>query len=299
VAACIIVSPFGVPQNSFPVGTHFVGEHVRFGSLSDEHKARIVDYLDGRGDERLSRFVRQKPAFVVSHNDLSTLRSVSDIADKTDYAFQLHRYCLEVFSATPAPMAAFHYDGQTITHHVYDTRDAMFRPDEEAALANGIWDNHLAYLEFIYTNAHLAPLARLSVTRLCRALRETATNDGIIDLAIGLEALIVTQNEIKFQFALFHALIGSDDMVERQEISLLLKTLYDARSLIVHGGSPSRSDLNKIADVRSSWQRLQQIARSSLTYYILYCSQQPPGGWKDHLVSLALGGQRVQPEAAA
>lgn len=253
MAACIIISPFGVPQTSFPAGTHFVGEHVRFGSLSDEHKARIVDYLDGRGDERLSRFVRQKPAFVVSHNELSTLRSVSDLAEKTDYAFQLHRYCLEAFSATAAPMAAFHYDGQAVTHHVYDTRDAMFRSNDEATLADGIWDNHIAYLQFIYTNAHLAPLARLSVSRLCRSLRESATNDGIIDLAIGLEALIVTQNEIKFQFALFHALIGSDGLAEREEVSGLLKTLYDARSLIVHGGSPSRSDLRKIADVRDSW----------------------------------------------
>lgn len=296
MAACIIVSPFGIQADSFPAGTQFGGEHVRFGALADQHKARIVDYLDLRGEERLSRLVRQKPAFVVSHNEIAALRALSDTLTKTDYTLQLHEYALGAFQAAPVPMASFHFDGQTVTHHAFDARNAGFRPDQEHVLGQNVWDRQLAYLEFLYAQSHRAPLARLAINRLCRALRSGATDDGLIDLAIGLEALVITKVEIKFQFALNHSLIGADDIVDRAATFELLKGLYDARSTIVHGGAPSRADVRKIDAAKASWQQLQSIAQRSLTYYLLYCSQHDSKSWADHMVSLALGETRVQLE---
>ncbi|WP_295166012.1 HEPN domain-containing protein [uncultured Brevundimonas sp.] len=296
MAACIIVSPFGIQTDSFPAGTHFGGDHLRFGTLADQHKARIVDYLDFRGEERLSRLVRQKPAFVISHNDIAALRALPDIVTKTDYALQMHEYALGAFQASSVPMASFHFDGEDVTHHAFDARNAGFRPDQEHILGEEVWDRQLAYLEFLYAQSHHAPLARLAINRLCRALRSGANDDGLIDLAIGLEALVITKVEIKFQFALNHSLVGSDDIAERAMTFDLLKGLYDARSTIVHGGAPSRADVRKIDAAKASWPQLQSIAQRSLTYYLLYCSQHDSGAWADHMVHLALGGARVQLE---
>ena len=95
MAANILISPFGIATDSLPGGTQYLTESLRLAPLSDEHKARIVEYLDAINEDALSRNVRVKPAFLVPVNDFSFLKGVSNPSERSEIALQIHRFSIE------------------------------------------------------------------------------------------------------------------------------------------------------------------------------------------------------------
>lgn len=295
MVAEIIVSPFGVRQSAFPAGTHFVTGGLKFAPLSDEHKSRIVDYLDDANEEELSRRVRKRPAFVLPASEFPFLKSIQSNEEKVGTASLLHQFALEYFSNARSPVVAFTIHG-TVTSHFFDPSDLRIPDGMEPDYAAGAWERHSAYLSFLYETIHSAPLASLAVARLSRAFRQGPTADGIIDLAIALECLAMAQNEIKFQFSLYHSLVNADQVDAREVTFSLLQTLYDVRSKTVHGGTLGTSEKRKLAVVTGSWSQLVSIARANLTYHLAYCAKQGESTWQSHLRQLALGAPRFKNE---
>ena len=77
MASSIIVSPYGIKLDSFPGGTRYINDHLRFASLSDAHKAGLAEYLDNYDLANLSRSVRAAPAFIITYNSVDFLRSAN------------------------------------------------------------------------------------------------------------------------------------------------------------------------------------------------------------------------------
>lgn len=294
MAACILVSPISVASESLPGGTQYVTDSVRLAPLSDEHKTRIVDYLDNVQEEALSQQVRKRPAFIIPYSEIPFLKGVGDATERNNIALQLHRFSVEYFADRAVPMAAFAFDGKSITAHSIDDDGLRFREADAFALDQQAWDKHSTYLKFAYTALGSAPAADIIIGRICRAFRQGPTPDGIIDLAIALECLVDAKLEIKFQFSLFNALINEIETDTRKTLFASLQQLYDVRSLTVHGGKPGKSEKRKIKEVFENWGALLSVARANLTYYIEFCRTKGVDDWPNHLRDLAFGSFRLQ-----
>jgi hypothetical protein len=296
MAATLIISPFSADAESLPGGTHYINDNVRLEPLPDDFKMRITEYLDGIDEVPLGKQIRAKPAFAIAINEVPLLKSIKSNNERCAVALQIHRFCLEYFADAPIPMAAFHHDGTNVIAHEIDRDGLLFRPGQEVHFDRKSWDKQLAYANFAYSNIERAPAAETVINRICRAFREGANTDGIIDIAIALEALVESKIEIKFQFSLYNALVESHDVARREATFSLLKTLYDVRSLAVHGGKPSKKEKAKIDEVAANWQKLVDLARANLTYYLNFCRENDHATWADHIRSLAFGTPRFAPE---
>lgn len=296
LAKSFIVSPFGIDQSTFPGGTHFVSEEIRFEPLSDTVKVRLVDYLDQVKLDGLSQLVRQKPVYVVPASSANVSKDASD-EEAADEILQLHRFTAEQFTSGIVPMAVFSFDGDKVLAHSVERTDLM-SGDAQVKMTNVAWESHLTYLGFIYKRIAKATSAPLAIRRLCRANRSGPSTDGIIDLAISLECLVNAQTEIKFQFALNHALTNGDDVDSRNATFELLQSLYDLRSTAVHGSAMGKSDKRKLATITDKWSDLMSISRNSIAYYLHFCETFGHAEWPMHLRKLALGDKRVGLEGA-
>lgn len=296
MATTLVIAPFAVKADSLPGGTHFVTNKIKFEPLSDALKISLTHYLDGIEEIELGRKVRMRPAFIIPVNDVGFIKSAPSNQDRCNIALQIHRFCLEYFAGSPIPMIAFTHDGDDIVHHEIDRDGLIHNARNEIEFNNDAWMKQLAYAKFVYEAASKSPAFEPVITRLCRAFREGPTPDGIIDLAIAMEGMVQTKIEIKFQFSLFNSLMSSSDLEVRRERFALLRDLYDSRSLMVHGGKPSKGDQKKIAKVTEHWGGLISLARANLTYYLNFCSHRAHKDWGDHLWSLALGAERFTPE---
>lgn len=294
LANCVIISPFSVAPDAFPGGTHFIVDNIKLSPLSDEHKARLVEYLDDIQEEVLSKFVRTRPAFLVPYSEVGFLKVVSNPVERNQTALQLHRFALEYFAEVPVPMASFFFDGKNITSHSVDSDGLRFRQTDGIQILSEVWEKQSAYLQFLYANISTAPAAEVVINRICRAFREGPGPDGIIDLAIALESLVEAKLEIKFQFCLFNSLIYSDDPQNRSEIFSLLQSLYDVRSTTVHGSKLGKPGRQKLKVVTENWELLLEIARTNLTYYIEHCRNNSSDDWVNHLKTLSFGGSRIE-----
>ncbi|MDP2803790.1 MAG: HEPN domain-containing protein [Phreatobacter sp.] len=293
-----IVSPFGVALETLPGGTHQISSGLTFSPLANEYRISIIDYLDEKKEEALSQRVRSRPAFLIdtAANEIGRTAATED--ERIDAFLQVHRFALETICNLKCPLAVFGSDGSSVIRHHIETTDLWRMADTGANLHNDDWDKHATFLRFLYESVPVAPLSLLSITRLSKAFREGPTPDGIIDIAICLECLITASSEIKFQFALYHSLIGSDDITSRDHDFRRLQKLYDVRSKTVHGGQVTKGDKKKLAELVGDWDNLIALARKNITYYLLFCRSQGPADWPDHLRALALGEARIQPEAS-
>lgn len=289
---CTLVSPFGVASGSIPGGTHYVEGGIRIEPLSDTHKLRIVEYLDEIGREDLSQMVRKRPVYVVPTTDFS-LPSKFTTDSLAEFLANLHRFALELFTDGRIPVAAFYFDGERVVDHAFEKGEVLQNDFKGVVVENDDWESHQLFLQFLYQRVRSSASAGLAIKRLCRAVRYGPTPDGIIDLAIALECLVGAQSEIKFQFALNHALATEDLPQERLERFQILQTLYDVRSKVVHGGEFGKAELRKLESVRDNWTVLVKICRNSITYNIYFCSMNGSEKWREHLQMLALGESRL------
>lgn len=291
ILRCLIISPYGIGDDSLPGGTHYIEKTVRLEPLNDNHKIRIVEYLDSIDRDDLCKKVRKKPVYIIPLSDFFTHKDHSETA--LDIAFDMHRFSLEFFSKQKVAIAAFNFDGENIIEHAFDKLDLLSTSEEQNNFNNKAWEEHKTYLSFLYQNIHKAPLSPLVIKRLSRAMRAGPTNDGIIDLTIALECLVNASTEIKFQFCLNHALTNEYLPEKRLETFQLLSNLYDIRSKAVHGGQVGVSDKKKMTIISSQWQKCLEICQNSLTYYLLFCSKNKSSDWNTHLRMLSLGENRI------
>lgn len=290
---CFIISPFGIATESLPGGTHFITKNIKFAPFSDEHKARLVEYFDIIREESICRLVRGRPAFFVAPSELGKNRPPNDDGASGDLALKIHQFSIEYICNKEIPMLSVYFDGKTIKYHNIIEKDLRFKEENSSVIESSIWNKHQTYLEFLYKNIDKASSVSVALGRLCRARRQGPTHDGIIDLAIGLESLIEASTEIKFQFSLFHSLIYGDSFSDRRETFTKLQNLYDARSIVVHGGKISKQNQNKINKSFEDWNDLLKIAGANLTYYTLFCQNEDAKKWGEHVRSLALGLPRI------
>ena len=130
----------------------------------------------------------------------------------------------------------------------------------------------------------------LTLNRFNSALFRRESLDKIIDITISLETLISGTTELRNKFSLFNAWsAGADNELRGEYYELLLK-LYDARSAIVHGSSMTDKEYRKkIEPIINNWDKIIEIAKKSIGYYLLYKYQKETDTWYDHQKKLVLG----------
>ena len=97
-------------------------------------------------------------------------------------------------------------------------------------------------LSMIYENILHQPKLRVPSRRLNAALLRRDEEDSILDLTIGLEALLIGdgKGEINFKLAMRAAALCKVEPFEdytAMKVAWLCKRIYDFRSAVVHGGS--------------------------------------------------------------
>ena len=127
---------------------------------------------------------------------------------------------------------------------------------------------------------------KISLRRFNASLNKKIPDEKVIDLAICLESMFGSMNEISFQFSLYNAIITDSDANRRYENYKKLKDLYKWRSKIVHGSH--ELDQHWFDE---NWQSLRKLATIAILAKTEFINGHGGGGdWTPHLERLALGG---------
>lgn len=113
--------------------------------------------------------------------------------------------------------------------------------------------------------------------RFIRYSRSNDSWDALVDLCICLEALIESQTEISFRFAI--CLTKISQLKDPEAVSELLSQLYDLRSKVVHGADPSKEHRK----IQPRLSQIRFVARAILSAYVLFLSEHTKDDWKKHL----------------
>lgn len=141
------------------------------------------------------------------------------------------------------------------------------------------------FYKLVNESCNKKPTAIFTLDRFNSCLTRINNFDKIVDLCISLESLIDGNTELVFRFCLYHSLVSEPDPSRRIEVFDLLKSLYNARSKIVHGGQEDKA----VKKVISHWLEIKDLATRSINYYLAYLYEKPEGDWNEHLKKLALG----------
>jgi hypothetical protein len=126
------------------------------------------------------------------------------------------------------------------------------------------------FADLIPDGAVSAPTSpmELSIRRYGLALARDEATEALVDYTVALEALFLggtEMGEARRRFALNGAVYASEDHVERRRLYEELSNIYRARSVMVHGVSPSERRAKKAhADINSIRDQACEIARISL-----------------------------------
>lgn len=129
----------------------------------------------------------------------------------------------------------------------------------------------------------------LTLDRFNAALFRTGEYDKIIDITISLESLINGTTELQHKFSLYNAWAAEQEDDNRKVCLELLKSLYNARSAIVHGSAMSQKEYNKkIRPIVDQWDNVIKTAERALGYHLLYLYSYDIEKWYKHQESLSL-----------
>jgi hypothetical protein len=111
-----------------------------------------------------------------------------------------------------------------------------------------------------------------SIHRFNLAFDRGLLADRIVDLVIAAEALLLSdldekyRGELRFRFALRAAKFIEHTSYSEHEVYLVMRRAYDARSAIVHGGSPKDTSLpgNRAADLPTFIDTVEDLVRLAL-----------------------------------
>ena len=102
---------------------------------------------------------------------------------------------------------------------------------------------------------------RIPIERWMKSLQQSDPTDQLIDIAIALESLYVTDSrgEVSFRFALHAAWHLGKDKKERRDLQRFFSKLYQARSDIVHTGSLRRRTAKDLPDLAEAVTKAQDL----------------------------------------
>jgi hypothetical protein len=104
-------------------------------------------------------------------------------------------------------------------------------------------------------------IVKLSVFRLKRALKSRLIMDIILEIAIGIESLLVEgSGDLSLQFRINTSWLIGRNFEERELIENFCKNLYAIRSKIVHEGGKTK-DIEKITSKFGGNQQIAELAR--------------------------------------
>lgn len=128
----------------------------------------------------------------------------------------------------------------------------------------------------------------IAYERFNSSLFRVSLEDKLIDCTISAESLIGATTELSYKFSLFLSFVAGQDASLRTYAFSLLKSMYDARSKLVHG-DPKAND--KLKSVTSSWPDTLKVILGCLDYYIIHHAQlsSAKSDWIEHLSSLVIG----------
>ena len=160
------------------------------------------------------------------------------------------------------------------------------------SLKSGMNKNKVsAQFKFVRQVLDQYPITIVGVQRFNSALLRPALPDRIIDLAISLETLIPGHGELRHRFSIYNAMIAEPHPHLRQVAYKLYKTLYDARSAVVHGNRLDND--NNVAWVRENWDKVTNYAARSLSYHLFFLKERNLTEWPRHLLGLSLGTEKA------
>jgi hypothetical protein len=129
----------------------------------------------------------------------------------------------------------------------------------------------------------------IMMDRFTSALRRQRVEDKIIDQSVALETMLDESTEISFRLSLYLAYACQQD---RQTAYDLFKTLYDARSRIVHGSTHQPRAQRAIEDVERRMDELLRYTKAAMLYYYTYLNGPAPRDWPKHCLGLVLGSEQ-------
>ena len=111
-----------------------------------------------------------------------------------------------------------------------------------------------------------------SIHRFNLAFERRLLADRIVDLVIAAEALLLGdtdenyRGELRYRFALRSAKFIKHGSNSEHDVFLVMRRAYDARSAIVHGGSPKDTRLseNRTADLATFTNAIEELVRLGL-----------------------------------
>jgi hypothetical protein len=140
----------------------------------------------------------------------------------------------------------------------------------------------------------------LALRRLSYQAQRHRPEDAFLDMMIAAEALYLSDlgksSELRYRLALRAALLVEPQQVgfTRAEVMGLMKSAYDARSAIAHGGNPDRKEL-KVQGKRVSLAELASAAKTviaSASQIALARAASSAESWPPDWDSLVLGAPR-------
>ena len=203
---------------------------------------------------------------------------------------------MRTFKPAPAALDGVHtrsasYSPLVIGEAILSRSDA-FVPSDGCCLSTGECEAFRKHLAMFVGELH--PAVEIACSRYGSAVVRRAASDRILDLMIGLEAILLAgagsakdRGELRYRLAVRYATLF-DRASDRKHDFRIVKDLYNARSEIVHGGGTDR--LYKIADERLSPDDVATKAREVLHRVLLAFlgdGPQPrfmrPDFWEDQL----------------
>lgn len=128
-----------------------------------------------------------------------------------------------------------------------------------------------------------------TLNRFNLAFGRSNTHDKIVDATICLESMIPVDGELAFRFALYHSLIWQTDSAERRKAFDILRSLYAARSGIVHGDVSGKSRKKAIDSVLDNWDTIMEMMKKSIVHYLFFAQEVGFNDWRQYLEGIALG----------
>jgi len=128
----------------------------------------------------------------------------------------------------------------------------------------------------------------IAYERYNSSLFRFSVEDKLIDCTISAESLIGATTELSYKFSLYLSFVAGNDPLIRQYAFSLLKSMYDARSKLVHG-DPKAGE--KLKAVTQSWSNTLKIILGCLDYYTIHHAKltSAKSDWIEHLNSLVIG----------
>lgn len=115
--------------------------------------------------------------------------------------------------------------------------------------------------------------------------------DRLLDATICFETMMPGNTELVYRLSQNVSFIVGVNAAERLSVFDNMKKLYDVRSKLVHGDLKSKGTEKKIEEVRTNWSTFEKYLKSSVTYYLLFMSQNKKEDWENHLKEIVIGTQ--------